>query len=374
MPRRARSLGLRRVMSSPSNLIAPLLIACCPARASRRLVLPTPLRPSTHVTLPASAASDTLRNACAAPSCRSIESTCNIVLSPQIDLNHALVLRDLVDRAFRQHRAFVQTGDLDAELAHEGHIVLDHDDGALAIDLFEELRSLPRLGIGHAGNRLIDEEQLGLLRQQHADLEPLLLAMGKRASDAVAHRRQADDLEDPVDPMLLFLGLSPEQRLAGPPVALERKADIVLDRVHVEYGRLLELAANTEQRNLGLVEARQIVGAVEVNIPRVGPGLASDDVHHGGLAGAVGADDGAHLTWLDGEGEIVERAEAIERHGHAVEIEKRRGGARVHRSLRRPGSGIRYARGEAPPLPPFAPMMMDRAHDTARQQQRDGDE
>jgi hypothetical protein len=67
MPRRARSLGLRRVMSSPSNVMAPLLIACCPASASRRLVLPTPLRPSTQVTLPASAESDTLRKACAAP-------------------------------------------------------------------------------------------------------------------------------------------------------------------------------------------------------------------------------------------------------------------------------------------------------------------
>src|SRR5262249_45174675 len=93
-------------------------------------------------------------------------------------------------------------------------------------------------------------------------------------------------------------------------VAFEREAGIVLDRVHVEDGRLLELAADAQQRDLGLIEAREIVGAVEVDLPGVRSGLACDHVHHGGLAGAVGTDDGTHLSGLDGEGEVVERAEA----------------------------------------------------------------
>src|SRR5438876_749463 len=229
MPRRARSLGLSQVMSAPSNVITPLLTGCCPASASRRLVLPTPLRPSTQVTLPGSAESDTLRNACA----------------------------------------------------------------------------------------------------------------------ALAHRRQPDDLEDAVDAARLFFALAPEQGLARAPVALQREADIVLDRVHVEDGRLLELATNAEERDLGLVEAREIVGTVEVDLAGIGSGLAGDHIHHGGLAGAVGADDGTHLSRLDGEGEVVERAEAVERHSHAVEVEKRRGAASIHRSLRRPGSRRARVRGRA---------------------------
>src|SRR3954464_15336199 len=44
--------------------------------------------------------------------------------SSQIHLDHAFVRRDLVDGALRQHGAFVQAGDLDAELANEGHVVL----------------------------------------------------------------------------------------------------------------------------------------------------------------------------------------------------------------------------------------------------------
>ena len=40
------------------------------------------------------------------------------------------------------HRAFVQAGHLDAEFAHEGHVVLDHDHGLVAIDLLEQLGGL----------------------------------------------------------------------------------------------------------------------------------------------------------------------------------------------------------------------------------------
>src|SRR5207237_9027768 len=41
-----------------------------------------------------------------------------IRLSTQINLNHPLVRGDLIDGPFRQYRAFMQAGDLDAEFAH----------------------------------------------------------------------------------------------------------------------------------------------------------------------------------------------------------------------------------------------------------------
>jgi hypothetical protein len=64
---RARSEGLSEVISWPSKLMLPRLTGCWPANASSRLVLPTPLRPSTQVTLPGWAVSETERSACAAP-------------------------------------------------------------------------------------------------------------------------------------------------------------------------------------------------------------------------------------------------------------------------------------------------------------------
>ena len=54
-------------MSVPSNVIEPPAIGYWPTIARNRLVLPTPLRPSTHVTLPGSAAIETPRSAWAAP-------------------------------------------------------------------------------------------------------------------------------------------------------------------------------------------------------------------------------------------------------------------------------------------------------------------
>ena len=73
----------------------------------------------------------------------------------------------------------------------------------------------------------------------------------------------------------------------------------------------------------GLVELGQIVAAVEIHVAVIRPGLAGHDVHHRGLAGAVGADDRAHLAAARPQREIVERAEAVERHGDAVEVEER---------------------------------------------------
>src|SRR3954468_16241487 len=45
-------------------------------------------------------------------------------LPSQIHFDHALVGRHLIDRALGDHGAFVQAGDLDAEIAYEGHVVL----------------------------------------------------------------------------------------------------------------------------------------------------------------------------------------------------------------------------------------------------------
>ena len=79
----------------------------------------------------------------------------------------------------------------------------------------------------------------------------------------------------------------------------------------------------------GLVELGEVGGAVEHHLALVRPGLAGDDVHHGGLAGAVGTDDRAHLARLDQQRKIVQRLEAVERDGDAAEIEQRRGGAHM---------------------------------------------
>ena len=182
---------------------------------------------------------------------------------PQIHFDDAFVGRDIVDRAFGQDRAFVQAGHLDAELAHEGHVVLDDDDRLFLVDLLQEFGGLMRLHVGHAGDRLVDEQELRVLRQQHADLEPLLLAVRQRAGKDVAQVGQADGREDAVDLLGLGSGLLPEQRRAHAAVGLQRQQQVVLDGVALEHGRLLELAADAELGDLRLVEPGEIGRAVE---------------------------------------------------------------------------------------------------------------
>ncbi len=62
----------------------------------------------------------------------------------------------------------------------------------LAISLQQD-RRLHGFGIGHTGNRLVDQQQLRLLCEQHANLQPLLLPVRQIgcqlvASDASAAR------------------------------------------------------------------------------------------------------------------------------------------------------------------------------------------
>ena len=114
--------------------------------------------------------------------------------------------------------------------------------------------------------------------------------------------------------------------------------------------------------------------------PCCGPGLAGDDVHHGGLAGAVRADDGAHLAGIDGERQLVEGAEAVERNGDAVEIEQRRWWSRASMSDHSAGprgslTGSRASRDRAcRACAATRHQCLDGADDAARQQQRDPDE
>jgi hypothetical protein len=84
-----------------------------------------------------------------------------------------------------------------------------------------------------------------------------------------------------------------------------------------------KLAADAEFGDAGLIQPRQVGHAVEQHRALVRLGLAGDDVHHRGLAGAVRADDGAHLAGLERQRQIVDGVKAVERDVHAVEVEQR---------------------------------------------------
>ncbi len=224
----------------------------------------------------------------------------------------------------------MQASDAHTQLTHEGHVVLDHDHRLVLVDLFEQFCGLMRFHIRHARHRLIHQKQFGILRQQHTDLEPLLLAVRQRAGQTIARILEPDRLQHALDAFALVGRFAPEQRAAYAMIDVERQQQIVLDGLAFEHRRLLEFASDAEFGDLCFVEPRQIDRAVEQHVALVRLGLAGDDVHHRGLAGAVRADDGAHLARRNGQRQIVNGVEAVERDMHAVEIEHGGCGAGVH--------------------------------------------
>ena len=78
------------------------------------------------------------------------------------------------------------------ELIDELHVVLDHHQRVLAFERQEQLGRALGLLVGHASHRLVEQQQLGVLHQQHADLQPLLLAMAEQAGAALGLAAKMD--------------------------------------------------------------------------------------------------------------------------------------------------------------------------------------
>ena len=229
----------------------------------------------------------------------------------------------------RRDRAFVQHGHLDAEVAHEGHVVLDHDHRAVAVDLLAAARrsaaSRRRSCRRPARRPAAASAPAPAACRSPATASGRATGCRRRARASASSRMMSRMLSM----RLVVLGaVAPEQASRAARRSLlsasSRLSSTVCISNTVGFWNLRPMPSSAISVSSSSVRSMR---AVEIDVAVVGPGLAGDDVHHGGLAGAVRADDGAHLAGLDRERQVVERAEAVERHGDAVEIEQRGGGA-----------------------------------------------
>ena len=93
----------------------------------------------------------------------------------------------------------MQDGDEVGVAAHELHVVLDDDDGAVGDDPLEQVAGLLALLGAHAGDRLVEEHHPRVLHQQHPDLEPLPLPVGQEPRRPVRQCGEADRLQRLLD-------------------------------------------------------------------------------------------------------------------------------------------------------------------------------
>src|SRR3954466_3824753 len=117
-----------REMSPPSQRIPPPCNRVRPINVTSRLVLPTPLRPSSARLSPSFSVNDTSSSTIDSPyPAVTLSNTSNSVMFrlPQINFLDARVRRNLRRRPFGQHLAAYQHRNAVGEAEHQAHIVFD---------------------------------------------------------------------------------------------------------------------------------------------------------------------------------------------------------------------------------------------------------
>ena len=174
--------------------------------------------------------------------------------------------------------------------------------------------------VGHARHRLVHQQQLGVLHHDHADLEPLLLAVGEPARPLRRRGRRDRWSRGSRRPGVRWAPSSRARRVASTPL-LGRASDssrFSRTRQVREDGRRLELAPDPEAGDLVLPQPDQLGVLAEDHAARRRLHLARDHVEQRGLARSVGPDHHAQLLVVHEEVQLVERLEAVEVDGDVL--------------------------------------------------------
>src|SRR5258708_36946262 len=114
----------------------------------------------------------------------------------------------------------------------------------------EQLAGALRLLVAHAGHRLVEQEEPRPLREQHPDLQPLLLTVRKQVCRAPRVLAQPDQVQHLVDARFLRSREPRAQRREDPLVPPERELQVLEDAVVANNGGLLELPPDAAVRAL----------------------------------------------------------------------------------------------------------------------------
>src|ERR1700716_959277 len=222
----------------------------------------------------------------------------------QINRRNALVGNDLLDGALRENSAEMQHGNPPGNLPHKVHVVLNRQNrDAAGIQCLDDLTGGKCFGWRHAGGRLIQQEQLWLQADRHADLEPLLLAMAEIAGQLRRNSRQIEKGQQPV-------GLGVER--AAFEMVLKRDFQVVACAQGLEDSRHLKLDAHAAPNPF----ARLQRGNVSASIEDASAGrrmLAQDQAEQRALGGAVRPDQAMKLA-------VVERKIDVGRNVQATKM------------------------------------------------------
>jgi len=224
-------------------------------------------------------------------------------------------VRALGRDALAGHAAGAQHRGALAQRAHLVELVADEQDAAaLGRQPAQGHEQLVGLLRGKHRGRFVEDQQADVLHQAADDLHPLALADGQAVHQPLRLQRHAVALRDLTDLRLQLLWRT------GP--GAQRQGDVLRDRERLEQREVLEHHADAAFAGLGRV-AHGHPFALPVDFAGVRLGHAVDDLHQGALAGAVLAEQGVDLAWLDRQVDTVVGQAAWVLFGYAAELEAR---------------------------------------------------
>ena len=210
--------------------------------------------------------------------------------------------------------------------------MLDEDDADahLLLDVQDEAGHVLLLVQVHAGHGLVQEQQLRLQGQGAAQLHSLLQAVGQGAGGHLPYVLDLEEVNDALHHLavayLLRLGQAPVEGASEDARAhlhVPPQHDVVQHAHAPEEGQVLEGAGDAQG---GDAVGPQVgdVPPLEEDAAPLGMVVAADGVDEGGLAGAVGADDGQDLAPVGLEAHPAQGVHPAERQVHILHFEQRR--------------------------------------------------
>ena len=193
-----------------------------------------------------------------------------------------------------------------------------HGDAEQAPDVLDPERHVLGLLHAEAGGRLVEQQELGLGAQRARHLHHLAHAVGQVGDEAVAIGLQIEEVDHLLHRLamrqLVRAHARQEQQLlheARAPVGVAAEQQVLQHGGVLEQLDVLERPRDAPPGDLVRRHPRDVLAAEE-QAARGRVVDARDQVEDGGLARAVGPDDGEDLPGLHLEAHAVERLDAAE--------------------------------------------------------------
>jgi hypothetical protein len=166
------------------------------------------------------------------------------------------------------------------EAPHKVHVVLHDENRFLQRDAVQHFAHARGFVIGHAGGGFIEQQQVGVLHQEHSDFEPLLGAVRQRAGSTSRCSCRPIRSKYSLRRSSRSRSARARSKASTPRSPRAANVEIIGHAERSENRRRLELAPDAQLRNLVFLATRYVT-ALEEHAPARRPHTPADAVEQG---------------------------------------------------------------------------------------------